>query len=28
VTPVRTATNTALAPIKVGRNPSEIAITP
>jgi YVTN family beta-propeller protein len=28
VTPIRTATNTALAPVKVGRLPEAIAITP
>jgi YVTN family beta-propeller protein len=28
VTPIRTATNTALAPIKVGVSPEAIAITP
>jgi YVTN family beta-propeller protein len=28
VTPIRTATNTALAPIKVGTSPQGIAITP
>jgi len=28
VTPIRTATNTALAPVKVGRGPVAIAITP
>ena len=28
VTPIRTATNTALAPVKVGRDPVAIAITP
>ena len=28
VTPIRTATNTASTPIKVGRDPDAIAITP
>jgi len=28
VTPIQTATNTALAPVKVGRDPVAIAITP
>ena len=28
VTPIRTATNTALTPIKVGRHPEGIAVTP
>jgi hypothetical protein len=28
VTPIRTATNTALPPVKVGRGPTAIAITP
>ena len=28
VTPIRTATNTALPPIRTGGNPIEIAITP
>ena len=28
VTPIRTATNTALPPIKVGHGPEAIAITP
>jgi YVTN family beta-propeller protein len=28
VTPIRTATNTALPPVKTGRGPDAIAITP